>query len=158
MPGGGVGIFNGCTSEWGAPSGGWGAQYGGISTRSQCDSFPAALQPGCYWRFDWFLNADNPSITFDQVTCPKELTDKTGCIRSGETPVAIGNPATTGGVGASVATSLSTSTIKAGSSTAAAATTTSAAGGTVAQWGQCGGLTYSGPTQVSISKWFFFFR
>jgi len=26
MPGGGVGIYNGCTDEWGAPSSGWGAQ------------------------------------------------------------------------------------------------------------------------------------
>ena len=29
MPGGGVGQFNGCDTEWGAPSGGWGQQYGG---------------------------------------------------------------------------------------------------------------------------------
>lgn len=36
MPGGGFGIFDGCTAEWGTPSTGWGAQYGGISTRSQC--------------------------------------------------------------------------------------------------------------------------
>jgi hypothetical protein len=86
MPGGGVGQFNGCTNEWGAPSGGWGQKYGGISSRSQCDSFPSKLKAGCYWRFDFFENADNPSVTFDQVTCPKELTDKTGCIRSGENP------------------------------------------------------------------------
>jgi len=32
IPGGGVGIFNGCTTEWGAPSSGWGAQYGGKRT------------------------------------------------------------------------------------------------------------------------------
>jgi len=32
IPGGGVGIFNGCTNEWGAPSSGWGAQYGGKKT------------------------------------------------------------------------------------------------------------------------------
>ncbi|UPX13266.1 uncharacterized protein EKO05_0003783 [Ascochyta rabiei] len=30
MPGGGVGAFNGCTAEFGAPSTGWGQQYGGI--------------------------------------------------------------------------------------------------------------------------------
>lgn len=54
MPGGGVGIFNGCTQEWGAPSSGWGAQYGGISAASSCAGFPAALQAGCQWRFDWF--------------------------------------------------------------------------------------------------------
>jgi len=81
MPGGGVGIFNGCTSEFGAPSSGWGAQYGGISSRSECDSFPTELQAGCYWRFDWFENADNPSVSFEEVTCPTELTAKTGCTR-----------------------------------------------------------------------------
>lgn len=101
MPGGGVGLFNGCTAEFGAPSTGWGAQYGGISSRSQCDSFPAKLKAGCYWRvrqqrdkpigdemkadttqqFDWFKNADNPDATFKAVTCPSALTDKTGCKR-----------------------------------------------------------------------------
>lgn len=59
MPGGGFGIFNGCTAEWGTPSTGWGAQYGGISTRSQCDAFPAHLQAGCYWRFDWFMGVSS---------------------------------------------------------------------------------------------------
>ncbi|KAI7163866.1 glycoside hydrolase family 45 protein [Hortaea werneckii] len=86
IPGGGVGIYNGCTDEWGAPSSGWGAQYGGIST-NQCSNFPSALQPGCNFRFgDFFEGADNPSVDYKQVTCPKALTDKTGCIRSGETP------------------------------------------------------------------------
>ncbi|KAF5387026.1 hypothetical protein D9615_002061 [Tricholomella constricta] len=28
-PGGGVGDYNGCTAQYGAPSGGWGRQYGG---------------------------------------------------------------------------------------------------------------------------------
>src|ERR1700712_914686 len=86
MPGGGFGIFNGCSTEWGTPSGGWGAQYGGISSRSQCDSFPDKLKAGCYWRFDWFGNSDNPTVTFTQVTCPAAITAKSGCVRSGETP------------------------------------------------------------------------
>lgn len=86
MPGGGFGIYNGCTNEWGTPSTGWGAQYGGISSRSQCDAFPDKLKAGCYWRFDWFMGADNPAVTFKQVTCPKALTTKTGCVRQGETP------------------------------------------------------------------------
>jgi hypothetical protein len=82
IPGGGVGIFNGCTAEWGAPSGGWGQQYGGISDRSVCATFPAALQAGCYWRFDWFMGADNPSVEFKQVQCPVEIVAKTGSLRS----------------------------------------------------------------------------
>jgi len=82
IPGGGVGIFNGCTNMFGAPSSGWGAQYGGIASRSSCDSFPAALKDGCYWRYDWFKGADNPSVSFEQVACPAALTAKTGCARA----------------------------------------------------------------------------
>ncbi|KAJ3047732.1 hypothetical protein HK097_011253 [Rhizophlyctis rosea] len=79
IPGGGVGLFNGCSSQWGAPSSGWGAQYGGISSASQCSQLPSQLQSGCNWRFNWFKNADNPSVTFRKVTCPSELTSKSGC-------------------------------------------------------------------------------
>ncbi|RDW75644.1 hypothetical protein BP5796_06465 [Coleophoma crateriformis] len=82
IPGGGVGIYNGCTEEWGAPSSGWGAQYGGISDRSACATFPTALQDGCYWRYDWFSGADNPTVSFKQVTCPAEITAKSGCTRA----------------------------------------------------------------------------
>jgi hypothetical protein len=82
IPGGGVGIFNGCTNEWGAPSAGWGAQYGGISDASACDSFPEALKAGCEWRFGWFMGADNPTVSFTQVACPAALTANTGCTRA----------------------------------------------------------------------------
>jgi hypothetical protein len=82
IPGGGVGLNNGCTVEWGAPSSGWGAQYGGISSRSDCDNFPKSLQAGCYWRFDWFMGADNPSISFTQIECPAAITANTGCVRA----------------------------------------------------------------------------
>lgn len=78
IPGGGTGIFDGCTTEFGSS---WGAQYGGISNRSQCSTLPAKLQPGCDWRFDWFLNSDNPTHTFEQISCPAELTNVTGCVR-----------------------------------------------------------------------------
>ena len=84
IPGGGLGIFNGCTNEWGAPSAGWGAQYGGITSRSACDNFPEALKAGCYWQYDWLLGADNPSVSFTQVTCPAALTVNTGCVRGDE--------------------------------------------------------------------------
>jgi len=80
MPGGGVGIFNGCQSQWGAPQSGWGERYGGIRSASECRNLPSQLQPGCNWRFDWFMNADNPQVKFERVQCPKELTDITGCI------------------------------------------------------------------------------
>jgi hypothetical protein len=102
IPGGGVGIFNGCTDEWGAPSAGWGAQYGGISSRSSCDSFPEALKAGCYWRYDWFMGADNPGVTFTQVACPAALTANTGCARADDSsaPAAVA-PAASGAAPAS---------------------------------------------------------
>ncbi|RMZ28935.1 hypothetical protein D0859_07004 [Hortaea werneckii] len=121
--GGGVGIYNGCTDEWGAPSSGWGAQYGGISTNT-CSNFPSALQPGCNFRFgDFFEGADNPSVDYKQVTCPKALTDKTGCIRSGETPTE--SEADTSDSGSSAPASSSTAA-PASSSEAAAYSSTAA--------------------------------
>ncbi|RPA93060.1 glycoside hydrolase [Choiromyces venosus 120613-1] len=81
IPGGGVGIFNGCTKQYHAPTDGWGARYGGVSRRSECDALPAAIRQGCYWRFDWFRGADNPTVSFRGVTCPAEITAKTGCVR-----------------------------------------------------------------------------
>ncbi|KAH8147481.1 uncharacterized protein LAJ45_08308 [Morchella importuna] len=82
MPGGGVGIFNGCTAQYGAPSDGWGQRYGGVSSRSECDALPAAIRAGCYWRFDWFGGSDNPTVSFQSVTCPAALTANTGCTRT----------------------------------------------------------------------------
>ncbi|KAI9497831.1 RlpA-like double-psi beta-barrel-protein domain-containing protein-containing protein, partial [Zychaea mexicana] len=81
IPGGGVGIFNGCESQWNAPSNGWGERYGGLNSASGCTDLPKQLQAGCEWRFNWFKNANNPSVSFKEVTCPSELTKKTGCSR-----------------------------------------------------------------------------
>ncbi|CAZ85941.1 unnamed protein product [Tuber melanosporum] len=81
IPGGGVGVFNGCTKQYNAPADGWGSRYGGVSTRSECDALPAAIRQGCYWRFDWFKGADNPAVTFQKVTCPSAITANTGCVR-----------------------------------------------------------------------------
>lgn len=152
MPGGGFGIFNGCTSEFGTPSTGWGAQYGGISSRSQCDAFPATLQAGCYWRFDWFQNADNPAVTFKQIACPAAITAKTGCVRANdaidETPTGPSVVGTASGAASSSTTTKPASTLT--TTTKAASTTTTAAagssGGTAAKWAQCGGTGWTGPT------------
>lgn len=115
MPGGGVGIYNGCTDEWGAPSSGWGAQYGGISSNT-CSTFPTALQSGCGFRWDWFEGADNPTVDFEQVTCPSELTAKTGCTRTGETPVAYVSGSDSSSAASSVASSAAASSSVAASS------------------------------------------
>ncbi|KAF4302414.1 Glycoside hydrolase family 45 [Botryosphaeria dothidea] len=79
MPGGGVGIFNGCSKQWGGVD--LGNQYGGFTQRSQCDNLPSKWQDSCHWRFDWFENADNPTVDWEEVTCPQELVAKTGCSR-----------------------------------------------------------------------------
>lgn len=80
MPGGGVGLFDGCRAQYGQSLPG--QQYGGVSSRSECDQFPEKLKAGCQWRFDWFQNADNPDFNFEQVRCPSELTARTGCKRN----------------------------------------------------------------------------
>ncbi|KAG7111300.1 Endoglucanase-5 like protein [Verticillium longisporum] len=84
IPGGGVGIYNACTAQHNAPPNGWGDQYGGIRSRAECDAFPEALKSGCYWRFDWFLNADNPQVNFRQVSCPAALTSRSGAANCGQ--------------------------------------------------------------------------
>lgn len=89
IPGGGVGLFDGCKPQFGGLPG---ATYGGISDRSQCASFPDALKPGCNWRFDWFKNADNPSFTFRQVQCPSELTARSGCKRDDDSRFPVFSP------------------------------------------------------------------
>ncbi|KAI9729268.1 MAG: hypothetical protein M1834_006938 [Cirrosporium novae-zelandiae] len=121
IPGGGVGIYNGCTDEWGAPSSGWGAQYGGISSNT-CSTFPTALQSGCEWRFDWFEGADNPTVDFVQVTCPAALTAKTGCVRDGETPTGSSSASTM----AEAATSAAASSVAASSDATSAAVSSAA--------------------------------
>ncbi len=68
--------FNACTAQYGAPSGGWGRQYGGKSTPiisrthspdgksmigvtsdAQCSQLPANLQAGCHWRWQWYAKS-----------------------------------------------------------------------------------------------------
>ncbi|KAL2022232.1 hypothetical protein VTK56DRAFT_5842 [Thermocarpiscus australiensis] len=130
MPGGGVGIFNGCATQFGGLPG---AQYGGISDRSQCASFPSPLQAGCYWRFDWFENADNPSFTFTQVQCPSELVSRTGCRRSDDSNFPVFSPPPAGGGSGSTRPS-STSP------------GTSPSGCVAQKWAQCGGIGFTGCT------------
>jgi len=162
IPGGGFGIFNGCSTEF-PGSTNWGAQYGGVSSRAQCDTFPSKLKDACYWRFDWFQNADNPAVTFQTVTCPAALTARSGCVRAGESPTGPGSvPTYTSGAPSSstvvkssstssstkVTSSTSTSISKPTSTTTSSkASSTSVSGGAgVARYGQCGGNGYAGST------------
>ncbi|GMF07584.1 unnamed protein product [Ambrosiozyma monospora] len=84
LPGGGGGIYSdGCSNEFGSGYS-WGEQYGGVSAESDCSNLPTALQAGCEFRFDWFENADNPTVDFEQVVCPSTLTSLSGCSRTDE--------------------------------------------------------------------------
>ncbi|GME70689.1 unnamed protein product [Ambrosiozyma monospora] len=84
MPGGGVGGYpDGCTNEFGSGYT-WGKTYGGISSLSDCDNIPEILQEGCRFRFQWLQGADNPTVSYEQVVCPSELTSISGCTRNDE--------------------------------------------------------------------------
>jgi hypothetical protein len=80
IPGGGQGIFKGCTRQYVNYYGG--ATYGGVSTIKECDKLPTNQKPGCLWRFNWFKNADNPKVVFRQVNCPSALINISGCKRT----------------------------------------------------------------------------
>jgi len=82
MPGGGLGLFDGCSPQFGVDAmSTWGERYGGLTSEDGCKNLPAILQPGCHWRFGWFENADNPAMEFEEVECPAELINITGCAR-----------------------------------------------------------------------------
>lgn len=82
IPGGGVGMFNACSRQWGSND--LGAQYGGFLTnctgshaakkecvRQECQKIPAGgARDGCLWFVDWLQVADNPKFTSQQTDCP----------------------------------------------------------------------------------------
>ncbi|KAA1473326.1 glycoside hydrolase [Dentipellis sp. KUC8613] len=79
-PGGGVGDYNACTAQYGAPQQGWGRQYGGVSSDAECSELPSNLQAGCHWRWQWAGGDVNEwGITYEQVNCPSQLTSISGC-------------------------------------------------------------------------------
>lgn len=90
IPGGGVGAMtNGCTAQWGSGTD-FGVTYGGLL--SECNDDPTCMQnkcqsvfgnfpsllAGCNWFTGWFSSADNPQVIYKQVTCPSQITSKTG--------------------------------------------------------------------------------
>jgi len=90
IPGGGVGqMTEGCKAQWGS-SADLGATYGGLyansggscsTMKTKCQSvfgnMPDALA-GCLWFTDWFACADNPKLIYKKVTCPSQITSKSG--------------------------------------------------------------------------------
>jgi hypothetical protein len=90
IPGGGVGAMNGCATQWGG-SADLGVQYGGLLSecggdatcmKGKCSSvfgsISSTLKAGCDWFTGWFSSADNPQLVYKQVSCPSQLSNKTG--------------------------------------------------------------------------------
>jgi len=106
IPGGGVGAFDACSYQWGVSKEELGAQYGGFLTACQTEhGYDAALDvykecvsgkceavfgngkfpdlySGCKFFVDWFECADNPELTYTEVTCPSELIAISGMDRA----------------------------------------------------------------------------
>ena len=99
IPGGGVGDFNACTNQWGVSGSALGERYGGVmlSCQKQNNALDARktcttdgcnklfsggnfsqLLAGCKWTVDWLNTADNPKVVYQSVSCPSELTSKSG--------------------------------------------------------------------------------
>ncbi len=89
VPGGGIGAMpNGCPSQLGSID--LGATNGGLLTECNLDptcmankcasSFAgkAGLLAGCNWFTGWFSSADNPQLIYKQVSCPSQITSKSG--------------------------------------------------------------------------------
>lgn len=88
IPGGGVGMLNGCSSQWGNKP--LGVQYGGFLAScgpnkdcilGMCETAfgdKEDLMRGCRWFLEWFKMADNPNVKFMKVSCPQEIKDISG--------------------------------------------------------------------------------
>lgn len=99
VPGGGVGLLNACSKQWGTAD--LGEQYGGFflacqkannfdyeksktCAKAKCDSVFAnkpELRTGCEWFTGWFGAPDNPAVTYKEVTCPDAITNNSGLKR-----------------------------------------------------------------------------
>ena len=97
IPGGGVGLYNACSDQWGVTNAQLGKTYGGLlSTCKEADNYQgsmedykscvrqkcqaifntadkAELMAGCNFFVDWMNAADNPTFKYKQVDCPQEL-------------------------------------------------------------------------------------
>ncbi|HRI08247.1 MAG TPA: hypothetical protein PKW35_10535 [Nannocystaceae bacterium] len=103
-PGGGVGLFDACSFQWGVDTSELGATYGGFMTycqqqvggdhqmlkecvKGRCDAVfadpaLAELAAGCRWYVDWYEVADNPNLHYQEVACPAALVAISGIDRA----------------------------------------------------------------------------
>lgn len=99
IPGGGVGDFDACTSQWGTSD--LGERYGGFFLACQkasgfdhqkskdcaeqkCQSVfkdKPDLMRSCDFFIDWLGAPDNPNLVYQEVTCPEVLTQVSGLKR-----------------------------------------------------------------------------
>ncbi|KAF2497720.1 hypothetical protein BU16DRAFT_548789 [Lophium mytilinum] len=84
VPGGNTSTSDACAAEFNVPQSVFGTPGVGVNSRSDCDNLPDAMKASCYWRFDWFLDTDDPTVDFQRVQCPAALTNITGCRRDDE--------------------------------------------------------------------------
>ncbi len=99
IPGGGVGDFDACTSQWGTSD--LGERYGGFYLACQkangfayaasraCAATKCAtvfkdkpdLLAGCNFFINWMGAPDNPNLLFKETACPAAITQKSGLKR-----------------------------------------------------------------------------
>ena len=99
IPGGGVGDFDACSSQWGSSD--LGERYGGFYLACQkangfnhaaskacaaqkCQSVFAnkpELLAGCNFFVNWFGAPDNPNLVYEEVACPAAITQQSGLKR-----------------------------------------------------------------------------
>jgi hypothetical protein len=99
IPGGGVGDFDACSSQWGTSD--LGERYGGFYLACQkqngfnhaaskacaaqkCQSVFAGkpgLLAGCNFFVNWFGAPDNPNLVYKEVACPDAITAQSGLKR-----------------------------------------------------------------------------
>ncbi|KAF2130854.1 glycoside hydrolase family 45 protein [Dothidotthia symphoricarpi CBS 119687] len=84
IPGGNTTSYDACALQFGVNQAVFGTDKTGVSTKEDCQNLPEPLKSGCEWRFDWFKDAMDPSVTFKRVLCPTEITQITGCVRNDE--------------------------------------------------------------------------
>lgn len=84
IPGGNQTREDGCTRQYNLDQSVFGQMGTGIGSKGDCDRLPQDIRDACRWRFDWYKDAAFPAAKFKRVTCPKELTERTQCIRNDE--------------------------------------------------------------------------
>jgi hypothetical protein len=100
IPGGGVGLFDACTNQWGTAD--LGEQRGGflesclvnLGENADMEAYKTCtwdhcqrvfnqpgmedLMDGCYRFVHWFEAAANPVVNFAEVECPQAIRDRSG--------------------------------------------------------------------------------